>query len=155
MTWSLALRYGDLAVDGSGHSLAVVRDEAKLVQDLKAALLTQQGSDTTSLSYGSLLEGGVSRDGIQNIGFIGRNLDEMLVIEIEEEIRRVLVAHQQYQVSRARNDESTYGRITLSRGEILLGIGDVVVDQTNDVLSINVYIQTGSGTTTPIKFLFS
>lgn len=149
------MKNGDLSVDGSGHSLAVVRDEAKLVQDLKTALLTPQGSESTATAYGTLLEGGVSPDGVQNVGFIGKKIDAMLMMEVEEEVRRVLVAHQQTQVSRARNDEATYGRITLSRGEILLAIRDVVVEQTNDVLSINVYMQTGSGTITPIKFLFS
>lgn len=155
MTWSLALKYGDLAVDGNGHSFAVVRDEAKLIQDLKAALLHKQGADYTSPSYGSTLEGGTTPDGVQNIGFIGRTVDEMLIVEIEEEIRRVLVAHQQTQINRARDDEASYGRITLSRGEILLSVGDIVVEQSGDMLSINVYIQTGSGTITPVRFLFS
>jgi hypothetical protein len=155
MTWSLALKYGDLAVDGNGHSFAVVRDEAKLIQDLKAALLHRQGSDYTSPSYGSTLEGGVTPDGVQNLGFIGRTIDDMLLVEVEEEIRRVLVAHQQTQITRARDDEASYGRITLSRGEILLSVGDIVVEQSGDMLSINVYIQTGSGTITPVKFLFS
>lgn len=155
MTWSLALKNGDLSVDGEGHSLAVVREEAKLIQDLKAALLHKRGSTYTSPGYGSILEGGTTPDGVKHSGFIGRTINEMLVLEVEEEIRRVLMAHQQSQVSRARSDESTYGRITLGRGEILLSVGEIIVKQTDDVLSVNVYIQTGSGTITPIKFLFT
>ena len=149
------MKHGDLSVDGRGHSLAVARDEEKLLQDLKSALLHKQGEDFTVPGYGSILEGGVTPDGVRAMGFIGRTIDELLMLEIEEEVRRVLSAHQQYQVSRAKNDEATYGRITLSRGEILLSVGKISVEQSSDLLSINVYLQTGSGSTVPVQMLFS
>jgi len=158
MTWSLSLKDGDLAVDGRGHSLAVVRDEGKLLQDLKSALLHRQGEDPTTPSYGSLLEGGTTPNGVRSSGFIGQNIDQMLLLEIEEEVRRVLVRHQTSQVVRAKSDEATYGRITLSRGEILLNIGQITAEQTLEEptrLSINIYLQTGSGSTVPVRMLFS
>ena len=154
MTWSLALKDGDLGIDGRGHSLAVVREEAKLLQDLKSALLHRQGEEIAASNYGSRLEGAIV-DGVEESGFIGRTINRMLILEIEEEIRRVLVEHQHSQVLRAKRDESVYGRITLSRGEILLNIGDINVEQTDDFLSVNVYIQTGSGSVLPVSMMFS
>src|SRR6476661_2816084 len=101
MSWSLALRNGDLAI--SGRSLGQTTGPSKLVQDLRCALLEPRGFDDLHPTFGSLIDGGQDEFGNQVAPLIGSTNWELAVLRIESEIRRIAADHQRRQLERAKN----------------------------------------------------
>lgn len=139
MSWSLRITNGDLAL--SGTSLDTVTAEDKLSQDLRCWILEHIGNDDAHPDYGSALDGGVRRN--RNVpSLLGRTDSAMVGLEAEAEIRRIVLAYQQQQLSRAQSDRMTYGRATLSRGEVVTGIRSLKVYQLQDGLYIYLTVDT-------------
>jgi hypothetical protein len=148
MTWSLALRNGDLTL--SSASYGTVTGEDKLVQDLRAFILERMGTDDMHPSYGSLLDGGRLPDGTEKSGPIGSSDIEFAQLEIETELRRIISIYQNRQLARAKDDRLTYGKTTLSKSEVLLAIQGINFRQVGDTLNVQLNLQTAANTTIPL-----
>jgi hypothetical protein len=70
MSWSLRIQNGDLMLDGT--NLGRATGSAKLIQDLRCAILEKMGTDDLHPEYGSLLDGGRDESGDVQPGYIGR-----------------------------------------------------------------------------------
>ncbi len=134
MSWSLKISHGDLAVD-SGH-LAIVENEAKLVQDLRHALLEKLGSDYFHPAYGSILDSAPEQGGI-----LGSQAEQVLS-KFTLELNRIVRDYQQLQLNRARYDKLTYGKASLKRAEILVSANVAQAIQNEDTLDIVVSLRT-------------
>lgn len=145
MSWSLELRSGDLTIGGA--RLGVVNGSSKLIQDLRCALLERMGTDAFHPSYGSLLDGGRTPDGVQHGGLIGETDWDAIAIQVDSEIRRIASEYQDRQLARAQADRVTYGKTTLDAGEAFLGLSDVNLVQVQDTLFVRITLQVGSGET--------
>ncbi len=143
MSWSLQLRGGDLVINGA--KLGQVTGSAKLVQDLRCALLEHQGNDDMHPSYGSLIDGGMDDNGREVESLLGGMNWELIALRVESEIRRIAQTHQQGQLQRAKQDRYTYGDSTLNPTELLLNVSQVEMFHTQDTLLVRVHISTGSG----------
>lgn len=143
MSWSLQLRNGDLALGGA--QLGQVTGQAKLVQDLRCAILEPRGHDDMHVTYGSLIDGGLDDYGVYQESLIGTNNWERAALRIESEIRRICLNHQRLQLERARQDRYTYGESTLNKDELLLQVADIKMQQAQDQLLVTVSIITGAG----------
>ncbi len=141
MSWSLQLRHGDLALNGT--SLATARGGDKLIQDLRCALLERMGTDPMHEDYGSLIDGGRRSDGTEVQSLIGGNHWDMIVLTVESEILRIATQQQHSQLARAQADQMKYGKTTLSGDEILASVQSVQVQQVQDKLVATVAIVTG------------
>jgi hypothetical protein len=145
MTWSLQLRNGDLTLGNASYGR--VTGEDKLVQDLRAYILERRGTDNAHPLFGSLLDGGVNTDGSLARGLIGRDNNAFLTLEIESELRRIISEYQARQLQRAKDDRVIYGKTTLTKGEVLLGITTLKVNAVADRLDITLGLETAKGTT--------
>lgn len=141
MSWSLHLKNGDLALGEARYG--AVTGPAKLVQDLRCALLERIGTDPQHPSFGSSLDGGRLPDGTELPSLIGRKDWARVIVEVESEIRRIERNHQARQVSRIEADKFTYGRPTLTPSEILVAIDGIDAVQVGDTLLVRVSLQTG------------
>jgi hypothetical protein len=153
MSWSLALRNGDLALGGT--QLATVTSSRKLVQDLRCALLEPMGTDDLHPSFGSLIDGGRKPDGTMVPSLIGSHNWRRAAIEVRAEINRIADEHRRRQLMRAREDQFTYGKPTLDPGELLIQITDLRMVQVQDSLVVNVTLKVGNGTTHEINIPIS
>jgi len=133
-------------VFGGDRGARTVTGPAKLAQDLRGWLLEPRGSDPMHPEYGSSLDGGALPDGTQlptNIGAAGTH--ERL-FDIETEIRRVLYAYQQIQLTRAQRETTTLGgKTTFAPGEILYNVVGVDVKQFQDVVLANIRTASTNG----------
>lgn len=145
MTWSLQLRNGDLTLGNASYG--TVTGEDKLVQDLRAYILERRGTDNAHPSFGSLLDGGINTDGSWAKGFIGQTNNAFVQLEVETELRRIVSEYQARQLQRAKDDRLIYGKTTLTKGEVLLGITSLDIDATTDALNITIGLETARGTT--------
>lgn len=153
MSWSLELRNGDLTIGGT--RLGAVTGSQKLVQDLRCALLERMGTDPSHRGYGSLLDGGRSLDGVEHPSLLGGMDWNRIALQVEAEIRRIASDHQDRQLARTSADRSTYGKSTLSTGEVLAGLKDVRLIQVQDALNVVVTLQIGSGETQTLNIPLS
>lgn len=142
MSWSLAIRNGDLDVRNA--QIGVVRGAEKLVQDFRCALLEALGNDDMHPTWGSILDGGVASDGTTIEGVIGASDPQLAALAIESEIRRIAGQLQQRQLQRVRQERLTYNKVTLTASEILVGVSSVRMFQTADELTVLVTLQTGA-----------
>jgi hypothetical protein len=149
MSWSLALRNGDLAIGGPG-SLLTVSGQSKLAQDMKCWLLEPIGTDPIHTDFGSSLDGG-DADGVSFETLIGGTFDKQTILDIESEIRRVLTNYQRAQLFRLQDDKFRYnGQTTLESGEVLYRIDSVESRQSGDKLVVFVNITTAAGARIPL-----
>lgn len=144
MSWSLKLTHGDFEL--SNASLGTVTAENKLVQDFRCYLLERMGTDNLHPGFGSLIDGGIQPDGTEVESPIGESDVQTVVLFLEKEIRRIGSDYQQRQLARAKSDKFTYSKVTLTAGEILVGIPSVTFTQTMDTLDVVVALQTGNNT---------
>lgn len=145
MTWSYKLVNGDFDLSGP-NGFSVVTGPQKLIQDLKNWILEPRGTDPFTPDYGSTLDGGLMPDGTYTSSSIGQNATRERFMDIEAELRRVLLAYQNQQLSRLKRESIAYGgKNTFSPGEILYGINSVKVSQIGDVAVASISIQTQSG----------
>ena len=141
MSWSLQLRGGDLVIDGS--SFATITDQTKLVQDLRCAILERMGTDEDHPWFGSLIDGG-RLNGVEQPSLIATGDWSTAVLTVEGEIRRIVDQYQKQQIARSERDRSSYGKPTLTPGEILMGVGDITFYQAQDNLLCRVTLITGA-----------
>lgn len=141
MSWSLQLKNGDLTLGEARYG--AVTGSAKLIQDLRCALLERIGTDPQHPAFGSSLDGGRLPDGTELPSLIGRKDWARVVVEVESEIRRIERNHQARQTSRIEADKFTYGRPTLTPAEILVSIDGIESIQVGDTLLVRVSLVTG------------
>src|SRR4051794_27221905 len=98
MSWSLELRGGDLAIGGASYG--VVTNQAKLVQDLRCAILERMGTDPDHPGYGSLIDGG-RLNGVEQESVIATDDWDVAVLTVEGEIRRIVDLYQKMQIARS------------------------------------------------------
>jgi hypothetical protein len=146
MTYSLDIHSGDLAVGGLSGGLAVVTGGNKLIQDLKCAVLTRLGTLPMHPNYGSGLDGGVLPDGTLIETHIGNVITRQAMLDVEQELRRILTDHQRQQLTRLKAEQAFYsGQDTFDPGEILYAVDGVQVQQFGDTLVARISIRTASG----------
>jgi hypothetical protein len=138
MSWSLQISDGDFRVDAA--HLGAVTGQAKLVQDFRCALLEQMGTDNLHPDFGSLIDGGVTPEGVHHSGVIGENDLEMVALTIETDVTRIARYIQRSQLTRAKQDRFTYGRATLDPQEVLLALTGVTFEQKEDNLRVIVHL---------------
>ena len=146
MTWSLAIKNGDISYGQNG--LNTVTGSDKLVQDLSCAILEPLGTDYSDPNFGSVIQGGVDADGIVYPGYIGAPNNPAMQSLIASEIQRICQNYQIEQIQRNQNDLSQYGVSTLSAGEALLNVTSVQVQQVNTMAYVIAELTTGGGSIT-------
>lgn len=144
MSWSLQLRNGDLALGGA--QLGQVTGGAKLVQDLRCAILESRGMDDMHPLFGSLIDGGLDDYGVEQPSIIGTSDWDRIALRVDAEVRRICSEYQRQQLARAREDRYTYGESTLRSDELLLQVNSIQMVQAQDQLMVTVSITTGNGT---------
>lgn len=153
MTWSLQLSHGDLHRNGS--ELAKVTDENKIVQDLRCQFLYQMGLDDLHPDFGSILDGGVTPDGVIRETMIGMDDKEYAKSLIYSEVQRVIADYQEKQLARAKMDKMVYGKATLTRREVIASISSINVIEYLDSLNVEITLQTGDNTLRNIQLSVS
>lgn len=141
MSWSLQLRGGDLVIGGS--NFGTVTDQNKLIQDLRCAILERMGTDEDHPWFGSLIDGG-RLNGVDQPSIIATDDWNVAVLAVEGEIRRIVDDYQKRQIVRTERDRTTYGKPTLTPGELLMGLGDIKFYQAQDNLLCRVTLITGA-----------
>jgi hypothetical protein len=142
MSWSLQLRNGDFTVGGA--SLGVVTHTNKLLQDIRCAILERMGTDNLHPTYGSLIEGGITPDGRVVQGVIGEVDLDLVLLEVESDLSRIIRQIQKIQLARAKADKMKYGRATLDAGEVVLDLTGIDFKQRQDHLVVTINLLTGS-----------
>jgi phage baseplate assembly protein W len=142
--WSLAIRNGDLTLGGSSYG--TVTGEDKLVQDLRCFILEKRGTDDMHPTYGTTLDGGRLDDGTESPGLIGKPNTALVQLEVESELKRIINDYQARQLERAKADRMAYGKTTLHRGEVLLGVTEMKFTPVGDTLNILITLQTANDT---------
>lgn len=148
MSWSLQLRNGDLTIGGA--SLGVVTNQAKLVQDLRCAILERMGTDPDHPWFGSLIDGG-RLNGVEQPSLIATTNWNVAALTIEAEIRRIVGQYQTQQINRSQADRTSYGKPTLTPEELLMNVANIEFFQAQDNLLCRVTLVTGAGTELPIN----
>lgn len=124
MSYSLAVKNGDLAREGS--NLAVVWGVDKLKQDLQLWINERYGGDRFHPQMGSILQ-----------DYIGSVISNRTNAEIQSEVMRVLDNYQRVQYQGFKNSPQLY-----STSEILDTIKDVSVSINYDTVSVSVSVTT-------------
>lgn len=145
MSWSLQLKDGDLNPSGA-LGYRVVTGPQKLIQDLRGWILEPRGSDPLHPEYGSTLDGGIYPDGTAASTMIGETVTKELAMNIEQELRRVLLAYQTLQLRRVEREQYELGgKNTLAPGEALLRIKGIEMKQVATMVVAAVQIQSNGG----------
>lgn len=126
-----------------GSNFGTVTDQNKLVQDLRCAILERMGTDEDHPWFGSLIDGG-RLNGVDQPSIIATDDWNVAVLSVEGEIRRIVDQYQKAQVIRVERDRNTYGKPTLTPGELLMGVGDIQFYQAQDNLLCRVTLITGA-----------
>jgi hypothetical protein len=126
-----------------GSSLSTVTDQQKLVQDLRCAILERMGTDEDHPWFGSLIDGG-RLNGVEQASVIATDDWDSAVLAVEGEIRRIVDDYQKRQITRTERDRGTYGKPTLTPGELLMGISNIQFYQAQDNLLCRVTLITGA-----------
>lgn len=150
MSWSLQLSGGDFAA--SGARLNTVTAANKLVQDLRCLVLERMGTDDMHQDFGSLIDGGILPDGTVVPSLIATSSFTAAANAIQSEMQRLASAYRAQQLVRAKDDQTSYNRVTLTPAEVLLAISDITFTQQQDTLLTNVQLSTAAGT--PITTVF-
>lgn len=147
------MRGGDLTLGNASYG--TVTGEQKLVQDLRAYILERMGTDDMHPDFGSLIDGGRLADGTEINGVIGQMNTDLAQVEIETEIRRLINAFQTRQLQRAKDDQLVYGKTTLTKGEVLIGLVNLNFSRYADSATIILTLQTASDTTPEVLLTLS
>lgn len=126
-----------------GASFGTTTGQNKLVQDLRCAILERMGTDEDHPWFGSLIDGG-RLNGVDQPSIIATDDWDVAVLAVEGEIRRIADQYQKQQIARNERDRSTYGKPTLTPGELLMGIGSIQFYQAQDNLLCRVTLITGA-----------
>lgn len=133
-----------------GASFGTVTQQTKLVQDLRCAILERMGTDEDHPWFGSLIDGG-RLNGVDQESLIGTSDWNLAVLSIESEIRRIVDQYQKQQILRTEQDRTTYGKPTLTPGELLMGISNVQFFQAQDNLLCRITLVTGADAEIPLN----
>lgn len=144
MTWSLRIQNGNLTLGNASYG--TITGTQKLIQDLRCYLLERMGTDSAHPDYGSTLNGGRLPNGIEVPGPIGKMNDAFVEAEVTVEIRRIVNQFQSEQLARARSDRQVYGKSTMNKGEVLLGVSTIEYEHLMDALNITLVLITGDDT---------
>lgn len=132
---------GDLVV-GSKRAYESVTGSAKLQQDLELWLLEKVGTDPSTPTYGSSLDGGVI-GGETFPSFIGQSTTQARIREIESEIRRVLELYQETQLTKMQSEMAQFrGKHTLGADEVLVSIDSIEAAVQGDLVIVKVGVST-------------
>lgn len=142
MSNNFRIQKGDLVV-GSGRMYERVAGLEKLQQDLELWLLERIGTDPSTPTYGSSLDGGII-DGEPFPSYIGQLSNDSRVREIEAEVRRVLELYQETQINKMQLEMAQFGKHTLAADEILATIDDIQSAAMADTIIVKVIISTAS-----------
>lgn len=130
----------------SGAQLGIVDRQNKLVQDIRLCLLEKMGTDNLHPSFGSLIEGGRTPDGDEVPGVIGESDLDLVILEVESEVTRIVRNYQRQQLTRAKQDKLVRGRATLDPEEVILELGGIDFQQYQDSLRVTIHVVTGTDT---------
>ena len=128
MSYSLAVRNGDLAKSGS--SLDVVWGIDKLKQDLQLHVTERFGGDRFHPLLGSILQ-----------DYIGSVISQRTKAAIEDEVMRVMDNYQRIQMYGFKINPRLY-----SMTELLESIGDISVNVSYDTVSVSVPVRSAART---------
>lgn len=142
MSNNFKIERGDLVI-GTGRMYERVSGLTKLQQDLELWLLERIGTDPSTPTYGSALDGGII-NGEPFPSYIGQISTQARVREIEAEVRRVLELYQETQINKMQLEMAQFGKHTLSSDEILATIDNIQSAAQNDLIIIKVNISTAS-----------
>lgn len=143
MSWSLEIENGDLSFAGAG--MGTVEGAAKLVQDLRCAVLEPMGTDPMHPGFGSTIDGGVMPDGTYTQGIIGQPNDAYAAAYVQSDIERIAQQYQSQQQARYQQDVATYGKGTITADEALLSVEQVSTSASQNQLLVQATLQTGTG----------
>jgi phage baseplate assembly protein W len=131
MSQSLALKNGDLAIT-SGRAFQVVKNQDKLIQDLRLWILEHFGESPGTPEYGSNLD-----------AYIGSPMGVDLTNQVQAEILRVLQQYQTMQVQNMQRDTIAYaGSTTLDPHEVIESIDGLLVQSVGTMLLITISLST-------------
>lgn len=136
---------GDLVISNS-RRIDMVLGRDKLIQDLTMWLLEPLGAGYMTPGFGSTLNTVISRDalGRQAGRYIGQQMSDRIIAEVEAEIDRVLNNYQQAQVNTIRQAQID-GRLYLySLREILNSIDSITSKVDGDRAIVQAAITTGA-----------
>lgn len=142
MSNNFKIERGDLVV-GTGRAYERVSGLTKLQQDLQLWLLERIGTDPSTPTYGSSLDGGVI-DGKPFPSYIGQLSTQARVNEIEAEVRRVLELYQETQANKMQLEMAQFGKHTLDANEILSSIDNIQSGIVGDTIVVKVTISTAA-----------
>ena len=144
MSKSFQIVNGDLAL-GERRSYAVVSGKQKLLQDLKLWVLERIGTDPSTPTYGSRLDGGII-DGQEIPSYIGEVMTAANIAGIRTELINLITAFQQVQYEKIRTETLMFnGKNTLEEGEVLDTIDSVDVRAVGDRVLAQVRITSLAG----------
>lgn len=130
---TLRLDDGDLVI-GTDSDYAKVTGPAKMIQDLRCALLEPLGNDRFHPGYGSRLE-----------DFIALSNDEEAAFEVESEVRRVVSNYAA--VQRDMVEAETFGgeETTFTTDEIIDSLTGISAKITDETVRVTVGLATAAG----------
>lgn len=146
MSTSFKITGGDLTV-ATGRTYDRVSGAYKLAQDLRLWVLEQIGTDPSTPTYGSTLDGGVI-DGAVVPSVIGQIGTPVLVGQIRSEIISLISTYQQNQLAKMKSEMLQFnGQTSLDPDEILQNIVSVNAAQVETQVIVQVVVQTLADTT--------
>jgi hypothetical protein len=144
MSKSLTFFNGDLVI-GSGRAFETVEGRDKLIQDLKLWILERIGTDPSTPTFGSRLDGGFE-NGRQLPSYIGQIISDEVLGSIRNEIIVLIQRYQAMQYQKMRSETIQYlGKNTLAQGEVVESINSVNVTSTGSIVVVQVIITTLQG----------
>jgi len=142
MSNNFKIANGDLVVQSRSYDR--VSGLQKLQQDLILWILEHIGTDPSTPTYGSSLDGGVI-DGSPVPSFIGEQPTQARIQQIVSEVRRVLELYQQTQINKMQLEMSIFrGKHTLSADEVLASVDSINAVVEGDQVIVQVGISTAS-----------
>lgn len=145
MSNNFKIEKGDLVV-GAGRTYERVNGLTKLQQDLELWLLERIGTDSSTPTYGTSLDGGVI-NGEEVPSYLGQISTAARVREIEAEVRRVLELYQETQIEKMQTEMAQFrGKHTLEANEILASIDNIQTAIQGDIVIVSVAISTAANT---------
>lgn len=145
MSNNFKIQQGDLVV-GTGRAYERVSGLEKLQQDLELWILEKIGTDPSTPTYGSALDGGII-NGEPFPSYIGQLSSDARVREIEAEVRRVLELYQETQINKMQSEMAQFGgKHTLRGDEVLASIDSVQAAAQADMIIVRVQLTTAAQT---------
>lgn len=130
---TLALTHGDLVVGSTGY--ATLDGAAKVLQDVRCALLEPLGTDRFHPGFGSSLD-----------QFVGQQQDSLTATTIQTEIRRVVDQYAAVQRDRLERDALSGTASRYATDDVLAAVTSINVKPVQDRIYVQVNLTTAAGT---------